>query len=298
MHETAGPVPSCPHRITVLEKRQMSEEVLEAKTNKLFRVTTYPYFSPEGEIIGSIHVARDITEEKERERRLIMSERLAALGQIASGIAHEINNPLASIAGCSEGLLSRVRKGQCDSALFETYLTIIQEEVFRCKSITTAMLSFVRGTTYEKKDVPVNGMLDRTLEIIGFQGRLKNVEIARRYDDGAPVVHGNEGELRQVFLALLTNALDAIHDKGALTLETGTGEGVAIVRITDSGPGIPSDSLAKIFDPFFTTKSEQGGTGLGLSIARKIVLNHNGSLEAASGKGKGATFTITLPAPG
>jgi two-component system NtrC family sensor kinase len=191
-----------------------------------------------------------------------------------------------------------VRKGQCDSVLFETYLAIIQEEVFRCKSITTAMLSFVRRTTYEKKDVPVNGMLDKTLEIIGFQGRLKNVEIARRYDEAAPIVHGNEGELRQVFLALLTNALDAIHNKGALTLETGTGEGVAIIRITDSGPGIPVDALAKIFDPFFTTKGEQGGTGLGLSIARKIVMNHNGSLEAASQQGAGATFIVTLPVPG
>ena len=110
-------------------------------------MTTFPYFAPDGAIIGSIHVSRDVTEEKEQEMRLIMSERLAALGQMASGIAHEINNPLASIAGCSEGLLSRIKKGQYDTKLFKTYLNIIQEETFRCKSITTAMLSFVRKTT-------------------------------------------------------------------------------------------------------------------------------------------------------
>jgi PAS domain S-box-containing protein len=294
-HEGGSPVPNCPHRITVEEGRMVSEEIFDKRTNKMFRLSTYPYYSPGGEIIGSIHVARDITEEKEKEMRLIMSERLAALGQMASGIAHEINNPLASIAGCSEGLLSRVKKGQRDDKLFETYLNIIQEEVFRCKSITTAMLSFVRKTTYEKKDVNINEMLDKTLEVISFQGRLKALRVIKKYRDPLPLVHGNEGELRQVFLAIITNALDAMGDKGALTLETGTGEGGAVIGIHDTGPGVPPDILPKIFDPFFTTKSEKGGTGLGLSIARKIILNHSGTIDVDSEPGAGTRFTITLP---
>ena len=214
---------------------------------------------------------------------------------MASGIAHEINTPLASIAGCSEGLLSRVKKGQYENALFESYLNIIQEEVFRCKSITTAMLSFVRKTTYEKQDINLADALDKTIEIIGFQGRLKNIEIIKKYHEPTPVVRSNGGELRQVILAVVTNALDAMHDKGMLTIETEARENNAIIRISDNGEGISQEIITRIFDPFFTTKSERGGTGLGLSIARKIVANHNGHIDVSSTPGQGTTFAITLP---
>src|SRR5574341_1220039 len=230
-HEGGSPLPNCPHRITVEEGKMVAEEVFDKRTNKMFRVSTYPYHSPGGEIIGSIHVARDITE----------------------------------------------------------------EDVFRCKSITTAMLSFLRKTTYEKKDVNINEMLDKTLEVISFQGRLKALRVVKKYQDPLPLVHGNEGELRQVFLAIITNALDAMEDKGVLTLETGTGEGGAVIGIHDTGPGVPPDILPKIFDPFFTTKSEKGGTGLGLSIARKIILNHSGTIDVTSEPGAGTRFSITLP---
>ncbi len=273
----------------------ISEEVVDIRTGKIYRVSSFPYRGPAGETVGTILVARDVTEEKEQEMRLIMSERLAALGQMASGIAHEINNPLASIAGCSEGMLSRVRKGQSDPVLFERYLNIIQEEVFRCKNITTAMLSFVRKTTYEQKALNVNEMLDKTVEIISFQGRLKKVDIVRRYGPSSLRVHGNEGELRQVFLTVITNALDAMENLGVVTIETGTSDGSAHISISDSGPGIPAENLEKIFDPFFTTKADKGGTGLGLSIARKIVVNHHGTMRALSGPGRGSTFFIVLP---
>ena len=108
-----------------------------------------------------------------------MTERLASLGQMASGIAHEINNPLSAIAGCAEGLLSRVMKGRFEPELFENYLKIISEEIMRCKGITTSMLSFVRKTTYEKKGINMNETLNKTIEIIGFQGRLQRVEIKK-----------------------------------------------------------------------------------------------------------------------
>jgi two-component system NtrC family sensor kinase len=179
--------------------------------------------------------------------------------------------------------------------LFETYLNIIQEEVFRCKSITTSILSFVQKTTYEKKDMNVNEMLDKTIEIIGFQGRLKNIEVRKHYAEQPLIIRGSEGELRQVFIAIITNALDAMEEKGALTLDTGAEGGRVVIRIRDTGPGIPADLIPKIFDPFFTTKSDKGGTGLGLSIARKIVLNYGGDIDAFSDPGKGTIFTITFP---
>jgi PAS domain S-box-containing protein len=254
------------------------------------------------QLLGTVH---DITESKEKEIQIIMSERLASLGQLASGIAHEINNPLAAIAACAEGLLNRLKKGRFSDELFTNYLQIISDEVVRCKGITTSMLSFVKKTTYEKKDIDINYILDKTLELIGFQGRLKNVRIIKQYS-GMLLVRGSEGDLRQVCLAIILNALDAMEDRGAITLETGISPPVfspegsvpgksVFIQISDTGPGIPDECAGRIFDSFFTTKSEQGGIGLGLSIANKIIKDHNGTIQLIQEQGKGATFRITLP---
>ncbi len=275
--------------------RGFMEDIVDLKTNRVFQVSRYPYHSPEGEQIGMIQIAKDVTDSREKEMRLIMSERLASLGQMASGLAHEINNPLASILGCAEGLLLKVRNDRYDPRLFEEYLNIVEEEIKRCKTITTSMLSFVRKTSYEVRDIDLNRILDKTLEIIGFQGRLQNVEIVRNYGDGLPAVHGSEGELRQVFIALITNALDAMKERGTLTLETGF-EGDSVVgTVRDTGCGIAPENLMRIFDPFFTTKFETGGTGLGLSVAHKIITNHNGTILVQSEKGRGTTFVVSLP---
>jgi PAS domain S-box-containing protein len=296
-HDTCSPISGCPHRISMAEKREVTEEIVDSRTNRTLLISIYPYYSPEGEYIGSVHIARDVTEVKEKEMRLVMSERLSSLGQMASSIAHEINNPLASIAGCTEGLLMKVKNGKYDPALFEEYLQIILEEIQRSKNITTGMLSFVRKSAYDKKDVNLNEILDKTLEIIGFQGRLKDVEIVKHYRPDLPIFWGSEGEVRQVLLAIITNALDAMEDAGTLTLDTRVKEEYIVVTIEDTGPGIPHDHLQKIFDPFFTTKMEQGGTGLGLSIAHKIMTNHNGTITVSSEPGKGAVFTLSFPLP-
>jgi PAS domain S-box-containing protein len=283
----------CPHKHTVQERRPTTQEIHGSKNGKIFEASIFPYQSTEADFIGSIAILKDITEKKENEMRLIITERLAALGQIASGIAHEINNPMATIAACTEGLLKRVRNSQYDLPLFENYLKIIEEEVNRCTNITTSMLSFVRETNNEGKEINIHEVLDKTLEMISFQGRLNEVEVLKNYQKKSLVIHGNEGELRQVFLSIIVNALDAMEDKGTLALETGTAENSVFVKISDTGPGIPSDLINRIFDPFFSTKSEKGGTGLGLSIAKKIVRENNGRIEVTSEKG--TTFTITLP---
>jgi len=294
-HAICSPIGGCPHNASMAENRVMDKEVVDPRTNRTFQISIFPYYSPEGEYLGSVHIARDMTEVKEKEMRLIMSERLASLGQMASGIAHEINNPLASIAGCAEGLLLKVRRNKYDPRLFEEYLQIIEEEIQRCKNITTGMLSFVRQTAYEKKGVDLNEVLDKTVEIIGFQGRLKDVKIVKRYEAGLPLAWGSEGEIRQVLLAIITNGLDAIKDSGTLTLATRDEDGVSVVMIEDTGPGIPAENIQRIFDPFFTTKTEQGGTGLGLSIAHKIITNHGGTISVTSESGKGAVFTLAFP---
>ncbi len=295
VHGTDAPVVNCPHLTTCTEMRPVWEEVIDPKTNKILRVSTYPYYSPEREFIGSIHVARDITSEKEKERLSIMNERLAFLGQLASSIAHEVNNPLASIAICTESLLSRVKKGRFDTGLFESYLKIMEEEVRRSKSITSNMLSFVRKTVYEKKNVDIKHILEQSLEIIGFQGRLEGITLVKNYAKSMPSVLASEGELKQVFLIIITNALDAMTTRGTLTITTGMEGDRASIRIADTGAGIPSDNIKNIFKPFFTTKSEKGGIGLGLSIVHKIITNHDGTIDVFSEVGKGSSFKITLP---
>jgi two-component system NtrC family sensor kinase len=308
----------CPHLESIRKKTPVTQELHDAKTGKILQLSFFPYEFPEGDFSGSILVAKDITKFKEDEMRLIMNERLAALGQMASGIAHEINNPLATIAACTEGLLSRLEKEKIGSLLFESYLKMIEEETLRCKKITESMLSFVKKTPDVSGEVRVNDVVEKTVELISFLGRLKDVEIVRRYGEDMPAIRGNEGELKQVFLSILTNALDAMGEKGTIVLETGVvegptarsasapypsppvgegrGEGGFIyVKISDTGPGIPATIIKRIFDPFYTTKSGHGGTGLGLAIADRIVRENGGKIEAASEEGKGATFTILLP---
>jgi two-component system NtrC family sensor kinase len=238
---------------------------------------------------------KEVMEKKEDEMRLIMTERLAALGEMASGIAHEINNPLATISACAEALLNRMNKEKIGSILFENYLRIIQDEINRCQNITHRMLSFVRKRGDGKQEVEINEILDKTLEMVNFQGRLKDVDVVRQYQEEVPVICANEGDLRQVFLAIIANAVDAMEGEGTLVIETGTAGNSISVKISDTGPGIPPNLINKIFDPFFTTKSEKGGTGVGLSVADKIIKENHGKIDVTSEEGKGTTFTITLP---
>jgi signal transduction histidine kinase len=287
--------PNCPHVLSMGGKKYINNEIWDEKAGKVLDVSYFPYYSPEGDFFGTIFIAKDITGRKENEMRLILNERLAALGQMASGIAHEINNPLATISVCAEGLTRRIERGELDPSLFESYLRIITEEVSRCKAITTSMLSFVRKPRYEKKEIHAHEALDKTLELIGLQDRLKDVEILKNYHSEIPAIRWNEGELIQVFLSILINALDAMENSGKLTLETTINQNGIFIKISDTGPGIPPHLINRIFEPFFTTREEKGGTGLGLSIAKKIIEENKGKIEVNSMEKKGTTFTIILP---
>jgi len=285
----------CPHKTSTQDRRPVTKEIHGERTGKIFEASLFPHYALEAGFIGSVAIIKDVTEKKENEMRLIMNERLAALGQIVSGIAHEINNPLATIAVCSEGLLNRIKKGKMEGPFFEDYLKTIQEETDRCRNIVTGMLSFVRKKTNDKRGIDINEVLEKALQMLNLQSRLREVVVHKDFQAGIPVVLGNDGELMQVFLSIVVNALDAMEDKGTLVLKTGTEDNAVLIRISDTGPGIPSKLLNKIFDPFFTTKSEKGGTGLGLSIASKIIRDNDGRIDVTSEEGKGTTFTIILP---
>ncbi|MGZ3614780.1 MAG: sensor histidine kinase [Thermodesulfobacteriota bacterium] len=285
----------CPHKMSIRDRTPVTSEIYNQKTGKIFEISIFPYYSPEEVITGSVAILKDVTGKKEDEMRMMMSERLAALGEMASGIAHEINNPLATIAACTEALLNRMEKEKIGSILFENYLTIIQDEINRCKNITNNMLSFVKKRHDGKQDVEINEVLDKTLEMVNFQGRLKDVDVVRQYQEEVPMIHSSEGDLRQAFLSIIANAVDAMEGKGTLIIETGNNGNSISIKISDTGPGIPPHLINRIFNPFFTTKSGKGGTGLGLSIADKIIKENNGTIDIISEEGKGTTFTITLP---
>lgn len=291
----------CPAAAALLDGsiHTMERSIMAMGRAVSLEVTASPFRDSTGAIIASIEAVRDITErkqvEREKEMRLIMSERLASLGQMAASIAHEINNPLAAILGCAEALQIRVTKERYDPVLFNKYLKIIQDEVLRCKNITTSMLSISKKATYEKRHLNVSDTLQKTLDLLGHQGRLAKVQVVRRFSPSLPLLYGSEGELRQVFLSVIANALDAMDDKGTLTVETREGGDALLVAIGDTGSGISEEHRNRIFDPFFTTKSDRGGTGLGLSIARKILANLGGEITVTSEQEKGTLCTIRLP---
>jgi len=285
--------PACPLDRTQITGTHQSGELSAGDMGRFYNISTYPYQSPAGQIEGVIQIASDITEKKQAQLRLIMSDRLSALGEMASGIAHEINNPLATISGCAEGLVRRIREGRPDPALFEEYAGIMLEEIERCKSITRNMLSLVRRGDLRGQILDAGEALDRTIELIGLQGRLREIEISRDYSAGPFWVQVSEPELKQVYIILLTNALDAQGDHGRIALSAGKEADQVWIRFRDWGTGIPPEAIKCIFDPFFTTKPS--GTGLGLSIASKLVESMHGSLILEHSGSDGTTFLLQLP---
>ncbi len=258
-----------------------------------------------------VGIARDITDlrraEDERakiQRQLMQTEKLAALGQLAAGVAHEINNPLATIAGCAEGLLDRsshpALRAQPAFQDFPDYLAVIEEEAYRCKEITGGLLQFVRGEGTDREPTDINHLLEKSLELISHQSRFSGLDLRFDLTTHLPILKANQNRLRQVFLALAVNALEACGGKGSLTVRTlqrpaRTGGEVAI-EFEDSGCGVALELLGKIFEPFFTTKGEQRGTGLGLAICQGIVAEHGGRIEVESEVGRGSLFRVILPA--
>jgi two-component system NtrC family sensor kinase len=251
-----------------------------------------------------ITLGEDITHQRRLQESAQTNEKLASIGKLAAGIAHEINNPLAAIAGCVEGLISRAQ----DQALvkvaafedFPEYLKIIDGEIFRCKGIISNLLDFSRSKDILKQEIRINETLEQTLQLLGHHKSFKQLQVDKQLDPACPPIVGNSGELRQVFLAMCINAMDAMNESGTLTIRTTTemhnGQSAVRVQFQDTGVGIPPGNLQKIFDPFFTTKPVGKGTGLGLSICYGIVGSHQGSIKVESEVGKGSTFHILLPA--
>jgi signal transduction histidine kinase len=235
----------------------------------------------------------------ERSRQLVRSERLAGVGFLAAGVAHEINNPLASIAFCSEALENRLRsvlaRAPGDSEVITKYLRMIQEEAFRCKAITQRLLEFSRGGERRREPTDlvdlVQGVLDMVQHLQNCKGKRIVFEPASRL-----VAWVNAQEIKSVVLNLVVNALDSMEDGGVLNIRLAEREHMAELVFADTGCGMPPEVLENIFEPFFTRSRTGKGTGLGLSISHRVISQHGGDIEAASaGPNQGSTFTVRLP---
>lgn len=254
----------------------------------------YPLRGEQGELLGAVVVCQDITEEKRWFSRLAESDRLASLGRLAAGVAHEINNPLTLVSGYAELL----RDGVTDPALREQAAVIV-EEVERIAGIVRNLLTFARQQRATVSPCDVNAILGRLVTLTASQFQKGRVEEVLECETGLPCVAANPAELEQVFLNLMINALEAMPGGGRLTVRTRSlavgGVPWVEVSFTDTGCGIREEHLDRIFEPFFTTKEVGKGTGLGLSVSYGIVRKYGGTIEVSSEEGKGSEFVVRLP---
>lgn len=267
-------------------------------------ITAFPLKSHDGEILGMVEIFRDVSEVKTLQTQLVQSERLAILGQLAAGVAHEINNPINGILTYIKLLLKKLDQGKLDSLApkFKEYLSIMERETKRVGRTTQNLLDFSRRDEPDIKPVQINEAIEQSLMLLGDPLSIRNVAVTRDGKTALPEVMGDFGQFQQVFVNLFMNAAQAMPKGGTLKIKT-TAEGTpgreCFIKITvsDTGCGISKQNITRIFDPFFTTKGgkESTGLGLGLSIVQRIIKAHHGHISVKSTVGKGTTFTVELP---
>jgi len=293
IHGTDEPIPNCPHMKTLETKEPTTGDFFEPHLGMYLEVATSPVFNDNGEIIASVHVARDITERRKMEEQLIVTDRLASIGELSSGIAHELNNPLTSVIGFSDLLLD---KGISDDIRED--VEIINREAKRTAEIVRNLLTFARKHEAEEKPVNMNNIIEKVLELRAYEQKVSNIEVNTQFAPDLPEITADGFRLQQVFINLIINAehfMAEAHGRGTLTITTERIGDTIRASFTDDGPGIAQENLRHLFDPFFTTKEVGKGTGLGLSISYGIITQHDGRIYAESELGKGATFIIELP---
>jgi hypothetical protein len=273
--------------------------------NRYFAITASPLAAAEGRAGDIIIVKRDVTLEKEFQEQYYHAEKMATIGLLAAGVAHEINNPLAAISGFTQGLkrrLPELEKLALNASLkedYREYLEIIHKECQRCRDIVQSLLTFSPRKNPEYGRVDLNTLVENVMRLLHH--RIKQLPpdtIRLELSRSLPAVNGNSAELEQVILNLILNALDAVADEkaGKILLRTDVeGRDRIILEVADNGSGIDTDHLPHLFDPFFTTKAPGQGVGIGLSTCYHIIQAHKGLITVDSEPGAGAAFKVNLP---
>jgi two-component system NtrC family sensor kinase len=236
-------------------------------------------------------VKQQMTELKQTQAQLVQSTKLAAIGELAANIAHEINNPLTTVLGFASFIAERLKP---EDPMREE-LTLIQDEASRARDIVRDLLQFSRQRDFMPETANLNHVLDQVVTMVRRQGAFGIVSVAEEYAPDLPTVEVDVSRIKQVFLNIINNAVYVMPNGGTLTVRTKADHRGVRVELEDTGPGIAPEHRDRIFDPFFTTKPEVSGTGLGLSVSLGIVQSHGGTIEVLSEVGKGTTFTVVLP---
>ncbi len=288
---------------TPAPEKQTFKEIRES-SGSVFQFWTYPLKDEEGKLYATVHYLKDVTSHKRIEQQLFRNDKLASLGILVAGIAHEINNPLGIIAGYSEALLDRAY----DSSLlaheqfedFPEYLETIHKEIFRCKEILGSLLEFARPHTGKTRVLDINELIMEVMLLVKHKAKSLNYNLDLDLNRDIPKVDVEPGSLRQLFMNVIINAMFYTPEGGTVRIWTGVddkgGKDSVSISVSDTGSGISEDIIDRIFDPFFTTKPTGVGAGLGLSICHRIAEEHGGTIDVKSSPGEGSVFTIKLPA--
>jgi len=283
----------CPLISSIEENKTVLSKLGNQIAKRTYEACAYPY--PAGLVKSRAAVIhyRDITEETRLQQELIQQEKMAAIGMLAGGVAHEINNPLGGILAFTQLIMRDLDKGNS----IRTDLEEVEKAAIRCKKIVSDLLDFSRSSSgQDNKDVEINALIEKIVPFIKAEIKSYNVNLKLELGSGLPYVHGNANKLQQVFLNLLTNACQSMNKGGDLAVKTFEENGHVCVSVEDSGCGIPKEHLTRIFDPFFTTKPPGKGTGLGLSVSYRIIKEHDGIIDVESAEGAGTKFIVRMPA--
>ncbi len=285
-HGTSEPYEKCPHHKTVQTHKAYIEEFEDPYRGGTFLTSTSPLFDTAGNFLGTVHIVRDISELKKLREKLAMSQRMAALGEVAAKVAHEIRNPLVSIGGFSRRLEKKLEGN------LKEYASIITREVTRLEEILRDILSFVKEVRVKKEEVDATSILDEVISLFNNEIKRKGIVVERDFKDPL-ALFVDPNRIKEALINIVSNAIQVLGENDKIILRTFRDGDSGIIEITDTGPGIDEKDMPFIFDPFFTTKIE--GTGLGLAITHRIIEEHNGKIDVYSRKGEGTTFRITLP---
>jgi len=291
-----------------VQESQSFREIRET-SGSVYNFWIYPLKNEKGKVYASVHYLKDVTNQKRIEQQLIRNDKLASLGILVSGIAHEINNPLGIIAGYSEALLDRAEDEDLKAVKgfedFPEYLETIHKEIFRCKEILGSLLGFASPQSGKTRILDINELIMEVMLLVKHKAKSLKHNLDLDLNRDLPKVNADPGSLRQLFMNIIINAMYYTPEGGKIQILTGidnviqntaSGEKQMLkISISDTGSGIAEDIIERIFDPFYTTKPTGAGAGLGLSICQRIAREHGGMIEVESGQGVGTTFSIRLP---
>jgi len=319
-HQLVGPCDSpstpCPMKETLETKRAahaIHEHRRKGGESTYCDVTTFPLFNKAGEVVEAVEFIRDMTADLNNEverrtrdlkndlARMVQEDKLIALGKMVASVAHEVNNPIASIINFTHLVRDAFREGTINkeqAERFEKYMDLCLREARRCGRIVSNLLSFSRQQSVEPKMIDLGAMLDDVVMLTRHKMELSNIEFKRRIQGEPLSAWGDYTQIQQCLINLVFNAIEAMPDGGRLTIRGGRDEDKAQtwLEVVDTGVGIATKDLPNIFDPFFTTKRDGYGVGLGLSMVYGIIKEHRGDISVESREGRGTTFRITLPA--